>query len=362
MKAALIGRTSSELWRYRLDRPVGGSGVANVDVIVVEIEDDQGLTAFGFSYVLAGAGDGAARAAQRILDAHVVGKISLHPEALHRQIRATFNRTGRGPLYVGLAAVDVAMWDLYAKRLNVPLGIAMGGAPRAVKVYGSGGFQAGQAPDVAVAAARNYIGRGASAVKPRVAGVPADRILIERVATAIGDRAFIAIDANEKCSVATADWLLRIAVEHEVLFVEEPLPAHDIAGYRSLASGARSSIATGEHLQGLDESAPFLSEGLCRIIQPDLAMMGGMTECLRVTRLAEALGLEVAPHFLPKLFVHLAAVSPNVTWLEDFPLLEPLLGSPPTFNKTGHLELPPVPGHGLSLTSGARESFKVTLN
>lgn len=88
-------------------------------------------------------------------------------------------------------------------------------------------------------------------------------------------------------------------------------------------------------------------------------MMGGLTECLRVARLAEALGLEVAPHFLPNLFVHLAAASPSVTWLEDFPLLEPLLGNPQTFDGSGRLSLPDTPGHGLAWADGARESFRV---
>lgn len=349
----------AELWRYRLDKPVGGSGVASVDVIVTEIIDDQGRTGLGFSYVLAGDGDAAARAAQRLLDLHVIGKPFGHPESLHSRVRATFNRTGRGPLYVGLAAVDVAAWDLYAKQLGVPLGVAMGGAPRATAVYGSGGLRAGQDPAEAVETARAYVERGCRAVKPRVGGVPGDRALIADVADALQDKAFVAVDANEKCSTATADWLLRTAREYGLLFVEEPLPAHDMAGHRALAATSGVTIATGEHLQGLDEAAPFLTERLCRIIQPDLAMMGGLSECLRVTRLAEALGLEVAPHFLPNLFVHLAAVSSSVTWLEDFPLLEPLFGNPQTFDTSGQLSLSATPGHGLAWAAGARQSFKI---
>ena len=173
-------------------------------------------------------------------------------------------------------------------------------------------------------------------------------------------KTFVAVDANEKCSPAAAAWLLHVSRDYGLLFVEEPLPARDLAGHRALALGAGTSVATGEHLQGLDEAAPFICENLCRIIQPDLAMMGGITECLRVTRLAEALGVEVAPHFLPNLFVHLAAVSPSVTWLEDFPLLEPLFADLEAFDADGKLTAPETPGHGLSWVTGARESFRVT--
>ena len=95
-------------------------------MIVAEISDDQGRDSFGFSYVLGGSGDAAVRAAQSVLDNHVIGTRTMHPESLHRQVRNTFNRSGRGPLYLGLAAVDVAQWDLYAKHLDVPLGVAMG--------------------------------------------------------------------------------------------------------------------------------------------------------------------------------------------------------------------------------------------
>ena len=349
---------SAELWRYNLDKPIGGSNVGSVDVIVVSIEDDQGRVGHGFSYVLAGRGDSAVRSAQHLLDTFITAQPLGHPEALHRSIRSSLGRIGKGPLYIGLAAVDVAAWDLYSKTLGVPLGIAMGGSERSVRVYGSGGFQAGQDPEEAAAQACNYVDRGVEAVKLRVAGVPSDRRLIARVCQATEGIAFVAVDANEKGSAASASWLVNTARDYGLLFVEEPVSARDVAAYRALAPTG-VAVATGEHLQGLEEAAPFISEGLCRVFQPDLAMMGGLTECLRVTRLAEALGVEIAPHFLPNLFVHLAAVSPCVTWLEDFPLLEPLFGNPATFDKAGQLGMGKAAGHGLVWASGARENFRV---
>jgi L-alanine-DL-glutamate epimerase-like enolase superfamily enzyme len=348
-----------ELWRYKLEKPVGGSGVTSVDVVVVDVEDAHGQTGIGFSYVLSGPGEGAARAARRIVDAYVINLPFRHPEALHRLVRSSFGRTGKGPLYLGLAAVDLAVWDLYSKRVGVPLGVAMGGASRPVSVYGSGGFTAGQDPEEAIAQALSYAHRGATAVKLRVDGSAFDRRLIELVCEAMEGRSFVAVDANEKCTLASAGWLANLAREYGLLFVEEPLAARDFVGYRSLTRSVGMSIATGEHLQGLDEAAPFVSDGLCHIIQPDLAMMGGMTECLRVTRLAEALGVEVAPHFLPNLFAHLAAVSPSVTWLEEFPLLEPLFANIKTFDVAGKLVPSDLLGHGLTWAAGARETFNV---
>jgi L-alanine-DL-glutamate epimerase-like enolase superfamily enzyme len=359
MKLRGIRAATVELWRYKLDAPVGGSGVASVDVIVIGLEDDEGRTGLGFSYVLSGPGDAALVAARHLLETYVRGQLPAHPEAMHRRLRHSLNRTGKGPAYIGLAAIDVALWDLYAKQLDMPLGIAMGGAQRAVNVYGSGGFTATQDPEAAAEQARHYLECGVRAVKPRIGGTPRDLPLLARVREQLGHAGFMAVDANEKATATTAAWLLQAARDNGVLFLEEPLVARDLAGYRVLAR-AGVAIATGEHLQGLDEAAPFLAEGLCQVFQPDIAMMGGLTECLRVARMAEGLGVEISPHFLPNLFVHLAAAAPNVTWLEDFPLLEPLFGSPARFDAAGQLAMPDAAGHGLSWADGARESFRIT--
>ena len=77
-----------------------------------------------------------------------------------------------------------------------------------------------------------------------------------------------------------------------------------------------------------------------------------------MARIAEAFGIEVSPHFLPGLFVHLAAAAPNLTWLEDFPLLEPLFAGWPAM-ENGTLAMRDTPGHGLSLAPGARERYAV---
>jgi L-alanine-DL-glutamate epimerase-like enolase superfamily enzyme len=355
---ASIAATQAELWRYRLAKPVGGSGVASVDVLVVTLTDAAGQSGLGFSYVLGGRDDVPLAAARGMLERFVAGRAPAHPEARWREIAASFNRTGGGPYATALAALDVAAWDLYAKTLGVPLGVAMGGAARAVPVYGSGFFYPGQDPEEAAAVAVDYVRRGVQAVKPRAAGDKRDTALLAAVARAAGVP--LMVDANEKCTPVSAARLLRAAAEVDALFVEEPLPAYDLAAYRTLARAAPVPLATGEHLRSAAEAAPFLSEGLCAVIQPDLAAMGGLTPCLRLARFAEACNVEVAPHFLPGLFVHVAAAAPNVTWLEDFPLLEPLFAGLPVMTAGGMMAPAEVPGHGLTPADGAREAYRLS--
>jgi L-alanine-DL-glutamate epimerase-like enolase superfamily enzyme len=353
----IVAAAEAELWRYRLDTPVGGSGVASVDVAIVNLTAGDGQSGFGFSYVLGGRDALPLDAARAMLERFVIGKPLVHPEAHWREIAASFNRTGAGPYGTALAAIDVALWDLYAKRLGVPLGAAMGGVPRRVPVYGSGYFFAGQDPADAAAVAARYAATGVRAVKPRVSGDNRDPALLRAVAAAT--RVPVMVDANEKCSPTAAARLVRTSAEINALFVEEPLPAYDLAAYRALARTAGVPLATGEHLRSVAEALPFLSEGLCAVIQPDLQALGGLTPALRLARIAEAHNVEVAPHFLPGLFVQLAAAAPNVTWLEDFPLLEPLFSGLPEMATDGTLIARDVPGHGLAPAAGAREAYRI---
>jgi L-alanine-DL-glutamate epimerase-like enolase superfamily enzyme len=348
------------LLRYRLAAPVGGSGVAAVDVLVARARLEDGAEGLGFSYVLGGGAEPALLAARALAAERLVGRPLHHPEAAWRSAAAALNRTRRGPNYVGLAALDVALWDAYARSLDVPLAVAMGGDPaREIAVYGSGDFNVRQSPDEAAEAARRHAQRGFRAVKPRVAARRSDEAVVRAVRDALPGEVELMLDANEKGTATTAARLLAIAQACGALFVEEPLPADDLAGYRALAAASPGGVATGEHLQGAVEAAPFITERLCAVIQPDLAMMGGLTETLRVARLAESFGVEVSPHFLPGLFVHVACAQPNVAWLEDFPLLEPLFSGWPAMSAQGTLKPAPVPGHGLALADGAEAAFGV---
>ena len=350
-------RASAGLVPYKLTQAVGGSGVAAVDVIVVEMTDSHGATGLGFSYVLGGNGGVAFKAAQEQVARFVDGQTLPPPPSLWRKINASFNRTGGGPNLVALAAIDVAAWDMHARKLGVPLGVAMGGELRAVPVYGSGGFNTVQPPEAAAAAAAEQAARGLTAVKPRVKGMPSDAAVLTAVREALPPHVQIMADANEKCDLTQALWLMALARDHGLLFVEEPLPAHALEGYRRLAASSGVAVATGEHLQTRASFLPFVSERIASVIQPDLAMVGGITPVLEIATLAESFDAIVSPHFLPGLFAHVAAAAPALRWLEEFPLLEPLFEGWPGIDPNGAMIASSVPGHGLTLSQRYRDAM-----
>lgn len=354
-----IEQVRLHLLRYPLAGPTGGSGLTAVDVLVLEAADGHGVRGLGFSYCLGLGGAVVLAAARELLDRFVVGQSVVDPEALWLQLTSALNRIGRGAHYLAIAAIDVAMWDLHAKRHGVPLGVAMGGTARRVPVYGSGGFRPGMASQQVVDIAQRYAEQGISAFKLRAGGTAMDAQQMQAIRRHLPSQATLMVDANEKCDTQTAIALASACADHGALWFEEPVRSHDLDAYREVARCSGVPLATGEHLQGEFEFQPFLDAKLVRYAQPDLAMAGGLTGCLHIARRCAAHDVEMTPHFLPTLFIHLAAVTPCVTWLEDFPLLEPLFGGPRTFGANGMLDLPDTPGHGMQFDADALSRYAV---
>jgi L-alanine-DL-glutamate epimerase-like enolase superfamily enzyme len=354
---AAVVDARAELWRYPLDPPMGL--IETMDLVLVTLTASDGLTGVGFVPLPQGMDDLPLRAARAQLDRFVAGRPLAHPIALWREIAGSLRRSGHGPYYSGLAAIDVAAWDLYAKSLGVPLGVAMGGTMRRVQVYASGGFARGQDPDEAADIAEKNLRAGARGVKLRAGGTPHDAKILRAVATRIGGRIDLMVDANERPSLSSAARLLNYAAEVGARFVEEPLAVTEHAGFAALARTTPVPIATGENLRGSVAAAPYLLNRWCSVIQPDLASMGGLTECLRTAQMAEHCNVEVAPHFLPGLFVQLAAAVPHLTWLEDLPTIEALFASIPRMDPDGYYTPPTAPGHGLVLSEDARAAYLI---
>jgi L-alanine-DL-glutamate epimerase-like enolase superfamily enzyme len=359
-KPILLNNVNVNLLTYKLDKPIGGSGVSAVDILMVEIRDSEGVLGLGFSYVIGGNGAPLLPITEDLADRFLRNQPLLSAEANWRTINSSFNRTGRGWNLLALAAIDVALWDIHAKRAGQSLGVFMGGQERATPVYDSGPFQPGMDPSEATEIALASIEFGYTGVKPRINSKPEDGMLIRAVKKALPDHISLMLDVNEKGDLTSATRLLSIAKENEVLFVEEPLKATNLGGFRRLSENYGNMIATGEHLQGAVEFEPYITDHMAAILQPDVAMVGGLTPCLDLARVAEFHGLAIAPHFLPSLFVHLAAASPAVTWLESFPLLEPMFEGVPELNSDGTMTIySKTRGHGLSLSEKALHLIKL---
>jgi len=348
-----IASTKIQLIEKKFARPIGGSGVTGVDIIAATLRDADGAEGLGFSYVIGGGGALIAQLAQAQAARFLDGSALQAPPDHWAEIKKSFNRTGDGPNLLALAALDVALWDLTARKKNEPLARTLGGNLLPAPLYASGGFSPTGSPQQSAELAASYIEAGYAGVKPRVNASREDEPVLRAVRDAIGPDARLMADANEKGNSGTASRLLALAAEYGLSFIEEPLPSGDILGYRRLAAQKHgAAIAIGEHFQGFDRFAVCLEDGIATVIQPDLAMIGGLTPCLEVARMAAAKGATVAPHFLPGLFVHLAGAFDGQLLLEEFPIVEDAFEGWPERDKDGTLKARDCAGHGLVLKRG----------
>jgi L-alanine-DL-glutamate epimerase-like enolase superfamily enzyme len=344
-------------FHFALDGPRGGSGITAVEVILAHVGTNTGHEGWGFSYILRGHW-GASLAAAQDIAADLIGLPLPHPESAWRQATAKFNRTGGGPNLIGLAALDVALWDLWGNIHNRSISALLGGGGKdGCPVYASGGFSAGQDPDEAGEIASAAMALGYLGVKPRVSGRASDRALLGKVRDAIGEDALLLADANEKLNLPQALALARWGTEFRLDYLEEPLPSDDLDGLRVLARHSTTALATGEHFQDDRSVMPVLREGLVALIQPDLAMMGGLTPCLRAARAAETFGVQLSPHFLPGLFVQLHTACPALTMVEEFPLIEPMFEGWPAI-ENGVIRPTAAYGHGLRPRADVIDRFE----
>jgi L-alanine-DL-glutamate epimerase-like enolase superfamily enzyme len=311
------------------------------------------MTGRGFACVFGASGEAPYRAARQLVASEVAGRPLGHPEAFARRMRGALWRYG---LPVAMAAADIALWDLYAKALDVPVGVAMGGEARAVPLYRT--FEFGLSTEENCAQSQAAFDAGLAGVKLHVVASAEDERSIRAVAE-LADGRPVMLDSTRRVTLAQAIRIAGIAAEVGASWYEEPIAESDIGAYEALARAARVPIATGEALRSLSEAQTFLARGLCSVLQPDAFQMGGLTECLRAARAAEAFGIDVAPHLMPGLGAHLAAAAPNVTWLEQLPLIDSVLGGAPAFDASGRFSIGAAPGLGFRWNDALAKDFEI---
>ncbi|WP_231701016.1 enolase C-terminal domain-like protein [Aliiruegeria sabulilitoris] len=177
---------------------------------------------------------------------------------------------------------------------------------------------------------------------------------IDALRTHLPDDVAMMVDANQQWDRTYALQFGRIVDELGLAFIEEPLDALDFEGHAMLARELATPIATGEMLTSLAEAVQLMRAGGCDIAQFDAPRIGGISPFLKAMTVAEELRIDIAPHWMMELQVHLAAAYPQEPWVEHFFSLEPV------FNErleiaNGRVAVPSRPGLGLSLSDAARD-------
>jgi L-alanine-DL-glutamate epimerase-like enolase superfamily enzyme len=319
-------------------------------VVAVEAYADD-RTGLGWTYSTA--------AVAGIVDDHLAGAVEgLDPmdvprcaEAMRRACR---NLGSRGLLAQAISAVDIALWDLKARLLDVPLAALLGRAREAAPVYGSGGFTT--MDDTALhAEVTRWLGAGCTAMKIKIGeawgqNVARDLARVRLLRDTAGDDVTLMVDANGGYTRGQARRVGAALDELGVAWFEEPVSSDDLEGLAAVRDALRCDVTAGEYAGDVYEAARLCPVVDC--LQLDVTRCGGYTGFLRGSAVAAAHNLDVSAHCAPALHAPIAVAVPNfrhVEWFADHARLEPVLadGVPPV--QGGMLRPGGGPGHGMAL-------------
>ena len=329
--------------------------MTEVVFLFAEITTELGHSGVGFSYSKR-AGGPAQYAHAKEVAAGLIGEDPNDIGRIYTKLLWAGASVGRsGVATQALAAVDIALYDLKAKRAGLPLAKLLGSFRDSVQTYNTSGGFLNATLDEVKARATQSIEEGIGGIKIKV-GLPDSKEDLRRVAGIrehIGWDVPLMVDANQQWDRATALRMGRQLEEFNLVWIEEPLDAYDFEGHAQLAQVLDTPIATGEMLASVAEHKGLISANGCDIIQPDAPRVGGITQFLRLAALADERGLGLAPHFAMEIHLHLAAAYPREPWVEHFDWLDPLFNER-LETKDGRMIVPDRPGLGITLSDQAR--------
>ncbi|MBY3619941.1 mandelate racemase/muconate lactonizing enzyme family protein [Acinetobacter sp. CUI P1] len=322
------------------------------EVPIVKIRTDDGREGVGYTYTGGFGGKAICSLIANELTHILIGKDASCVESIWEKMNWGIHYVARGGLAsFAIAACDIALWDLRAKKADEPLYKLLGGASNEVKCYG-GAIDLNFPLEKLLLNNQKYLDMGLKAVKIKL-GQKTLAEDVERVAAVrqlIGPDVAFMVDANMSWSVEKAIKAAREFLKYDILFLEEPTIPEDYAGYARIAEESGIAVAGGENLRTLTEFHHMLQYGHVDFPQPDASNVGGITGWLKVAHLTQAYNLSVSTHGMQELHVSLLAAMPNAGYLEmhSFPI-DQYTTRPLVINKDNGMAIAPeVTGTGVT--------------
>ncbi|WP_421797720.1 mandelate racemase/muconate lactonizing enzyme family protein [Haliscomenobacter sp.] len=348
--------------------------LTDFDMTLVVVTTDSGLQGFGEAKAAVGSSGVCASivtCVEKELKPLLVGKDARHISRIWEHVYngtrdhyalsrgRKFPILGRRGLTVSaMSGVDTALWDLKGKALGVPVVELLGGACRdTMEAYASGGWAGA---DKIGEQLNSYIEKGFKGVKMRV-GIMDETVgeSVKRVRAAreaIGDHIKLMTDAHGTFSVPEAKQFCRGVEDCNLYWFEEPISPDNRHGTAEVRASTAIPIAAGESEYTAFDVRDLIEVRALDVVQPDSAIIGGITESMRVAQLAHTYQLELAPHCWGSAFsfmagVNVAFASPAAVVIEfslgGNPMMYDLVKEKITV-ENGMLSAPTAPGLGLT--------------
>ncbi len=253
------------------------------------------------------------------LVSEVEGKDALSPPVAWAAMQSAIRNAGRpGVGAMAVSAVDVALWDLKARLLEVPLAAVLPRFHDAVPIYGSGGFTSYSLERLQEQLG-GWAGEGIPRVKMKVGREPEeDPERVSAVREAIGDHVELLVDANGAYSRKQALYWAERFAEDGITYLEEPVTSEDREGLRLLRDHGPGglAVAAGEYEWTLPQIADL--SGCVDILQADVTRCGGITNLLRVDGICKGRTIPFSAHCAPAISAHACCAMETLVHLEYF--------------------------------------------
>ena len=318
------------------------------EVVTARVTDSDGATGVGYTFTCGVNGGAIANILHREMTPRVLGRDPSLIEAIWKDLWWAFHYGGRGgPTVLALSALDMALWDLKAKRADMPLWRLLGGYDPRVPCY-AGGIDIDLTPQELVEQTHQNFAKGHRAIKMKVGRerLSEDVAKMAALRDAFGADMPLMADANMKYTVDGAIRAARAFRDFDLVWFEEPIPPDDPLGHRRILTEGGIPIASGENLRSHWEFRVAIENGVT-FPEPDVTNCGGVTPFMKIARMAEAFHLPVTSHGAHDITVQLLAACPNRSYLEAHGFgLEAYMVHPFEIEE-GHVTASERPGHGV---------------
>jgi L-alanine-DL-glutamate epimerase-like enolase superfamily enzyme len=316
--AAPIERIEASAYKIPTDAPEADGTFAweSTTLVVVELTAG-GQRGLGYTYTDAVAAGLISRVLAEELRSQDAMDIPARMNSLLRRVR---NLGRPGLVSMALSAVDVALWDVKARLLGLPLARLLGAARDRVPIYGSGGFTSYSVKRLQEQLA-GWVEQGIPRVKMKVGSHPEeDPARVRAARQAIGKEAQLFVDGNGAYTVQQALALADRFAECGVTWFEEPVSSDDLEGLHRVRARAPAgmAVAAGEYGDGGIYFCRMLTAGAVDVLQADATRCLGITGFLQADALCDAYEVPLSGHCAPALHAQVACAARRLVHLEYF--------------------------------------------
>ena len=347
-------------------KPMLAGRPRTMDILLIRVETDKGLIGWGDAFCY-GIGPATRAAFEHLIAPWVVGRDESDIAGLHETLSRQLHLLGRGGAAMfALAGLDIALWDIAGKAAGQPLCALLGGAQhKTLPVYAS--LMRYANADLVARNTTAALERGYRAIK--LHEITANEVRAARGAMGgggAGSSGALMMDVNCPWTVEEALSIADQVRPYDLLWFEEPVwPPEDFAGLAEVRKRCGIPLAAGENNMSALHFAQMIEAGAVDYAQPSVTKIGGVTEFMKVVKLAAGHKVTLMPHspyFGPGLLasIHMTATLAQETMIE-YSFAD--LGANPLGDaiipRNGRIDVPQGPGLGRDPDMEVVERYRV---